>query len=547
MGILSRLIHIQMIYYLILLCSVTLSDDIELTHTVNNNNIIELNSYYIINQIIFSKVDNNPYNYLLGIFEASNYSTFSDTLPIAIIKEEHVQNYNDIQINIDINVPSPYKYIRYIPPNTNNSEISNIRIFGHAFSDSEDLSQKKLFRPTNLPLMIINTENSKEITSLDYYINSSIIIINKNKMDLNTTAEIRLRGHSTSTRPKKPYKIKFTKKQKLLDIDGKYKKWAILANHYDISLIRNILAFKISEMIGLEFTPRCEPVDVIVNGNFKGNYFVCDQVEVKEGRVDIEEISDNDITGGYLLEIDQRATKEEKYFLTEKGLIGEIKYPDSDDITKEQENYIKKFLNKLEKNVYLGKLKYIDLYSFYRYFIIQEFCGDIDTVLSSFNVHKKKGDNKLYFGPVWDYDLSFDNDPRLIPTNNKRKFAFYYGSSAGSTRDFIITILKTKNVMKEINETWFELREDGLDYETLKNFIYEQKELLLESANLNMLKWYNSKIGQGKEDYSTSVEIVNSYIEQRFDSLTYLIKNYDISDILKINIYILLLFIVIMI
>ena len=48
------------------------------------------------------------------------------------------------------------------------------------------------------------------------------------------------------------------------------------------------------------------------------------------------------------------------------------------------------FLNKLEKNVYLGKLKYIDLYSFYRYFIIQEFCGDIDTVLSSFNVHKKK-------------------------------------------------------------------------------------------------------------------------------------------------------------
>ena len=336
-----------------------------------------------------------------------------------------------------------------------------------------------------------------------------------------------MRGHGTSAAAKKPYKIKFEKKQKLLDIDSKYRKWAILANYYDISLIRNILAFKISEMIGLEFTPRCEPVDVIVNGNFKGNYFVCDQVEVKEGRVDIEEISDNDITGGYLLEIDQRATKEEKYFLTEKGLIGEIKYPDSDDITKDQENYIKKFLNKLEKNVYLGKLKYIDLYSFYRYFIIQEFCGDIDTVLSSFNVHKKKGDNKLYFGPVWDYDLSFDNDPRLIPTNNKRKFAFYYGSSAGSTRDFIITILKTKNVMKEINETWFELREDGLDYETLKSFIYEQKELLLESANLNMLKWYNSKIGEGVKDYSDCLDIINDYIKTRFDSLPQLLNEFD--------------------
>ena len=88
-------------------------------------------------------------------------------------------------------------------------------------------------------------------------------------------------------------------------------------------------------MIGLKFTPRCELVDIIVNGNFRGNYFICDQVEVKEGRVDIEEISDNDISGGYLIEIDIRALEEEKFFLTNRGIIGEIKYPDSEDITKE--------------------------------------------------------------------------------------------------------------------------------------------------------------------------------------------------------------------
>jgi len=88
-------------------------------------------------------------------------------------------------------------------------------------------------------------------------------------------------------------------------------------------------------MIGLKFTPRCELVDIIVNGNFRGNYFICDQVEVKEGRVDIEEISDNDISGGYLIEIDIRALEEEKFFLTNRGTTGEIKYPDSEDITKE--------------------------------------------------------------------------------------------------------------------------------------------------------------------------------------------------------------------
>ena len=88
-------------------------------------------------------------------------------------------------------------------------------------------------------------------------------------------------------------------------------------------------------MIGLKFTPRCELVDIIVNGNFRRNYFICAQVEVKEGRVDIEEISDNDKSGGYLIEIDIRALEEEKFFLTNRGIIGEIKYPDSEDITKE--------------------------------------------------------------------------------------------------------------------------------------------------------------------------------------------------------------------
>jgi len=162
------------------------------------------------------------------------------------------------------------------------------------------------------------------------------------------------------------------KKQEILGLSGKYKKWVLLANYLDKSLIRTLLAFKISKIIGLEFTPRCEPVDLIMNGNFRGNYLICDQIEVKEGRVDIEEISeDDDETGGYLIEIDARAASEEKYFRINKGIFIEIKYPDSDDITQSQEQYIKQFMNILEKNVYNGNLTYIDLDSFYKYFLMQ--------------------------------------------------------------------------------------------------------------------------------------------------------------------------------
>ena len=123
-------------------------------------------------------------------------------MTITIIKEEHIQNINHNQINIAINIPNPYKYIRYIPPNQNEIKLDKIKIFGHEFSETEDLSNKKFFTITNLPLMIFNAENSIEPTSNEEYIISQIIIINDNEKELNETAKIRIRGHSTATLPK---------------------------------------------------------------------------------------------------------------------------------------------------------------------------------------------------------------------------------------------------------------------------------------------------------------------------------------------------------
>jgi hypothetical protein len=188
----------------------------------------------------------------------------------------------------------------------------------------------------------------------------------------------------------------------------------------------------------------------------------------------------------------------------------------------------------LEKNVYNGNLTYIDLDSFYKYFLMQEFCADIDIVFSSFYLTKRKGNDKLYFGPVWDYDRAFDNDDRLIPTNQKSKFVLYYGDSSGTTRQFIITILETKNIMSNINETWTILQENGLDSETLKVFIEEKKNLLSESGNLNNLRWYGSKIGNGKKDYFDYVDVIINYIEQRFDSFSKIINNYS-KDLIIYN------------
>ena len=279
-----------------------------------------------------------------------------------------------------------------------------------------------------------------------------------------------------------------------------------------------------------------------MNGSFRGNYYICDQLEIKKGRISIKIANDEkdpDITGGYLIEIDKRAIEEEKYFLTEKGLVGEIKEPDSDEITKEEENYIKLYMNKMEKNVYLGNFEYLDLHSFYRYFIMQEFCGDIDTVLSSFHLTKRRGDNKLYFGPVWDYDLSFDG-----VMNKKPLFAFYYGASAGTCRDFLKTILLKNNTMSNINKTWNELKESVLNFTHLSKYITQETNKILVSAKLNYYKWFGSSIENAESEYKNNVSAVTDYVKQRFDILTYLINNYDFSDVeLKINFRFLLILI----
>lgn len=152
--------HFLYIFFLSCLNFVICFDDIELDVSLNNG-IFELDSPYIINKIIGKKNKANKYssNDLLGIFEASNDIKFVDALPIAIIKEENIINdENPDEISININTPTPYKYIRYIPQHKLITEIKQIKILGHKFTDIEDLSEKKMFTVTNLPLIIINTE-----------------------------------------------------------------------------------------------------------------------------------------------------------------------------------------------------------------------------------------------------------------------------------------------------------------------------------------------------------------------------------------------------
>ena len=370
----------------------------ELKEYEMNNNIIRLESNFFVTQISWTKTEDYELNFLLGVFEGSNEPSFIDGIPIAIIKkhgEFNVINY------IDVNSPISFKYIRYVSPNKNNTDISPIKIYGYQNSTNKsisqkDLTEKKCFQVTNLPLISIHTENSIE-PRREGDINCRITIVNEGKIELSENAQIKIRGRTTSIiPPKKSYRIKFSTKQKIFNFKGKAKKWTLLANYFDRSLLRNNLAFKIGQLMGFKYTPRCLPVDVIVNGNFRGNYYICDKIEIGKNRINITkmemtDINEPNITGGYLLQIDALSgyDRSPNNFKTEKGITGTIIYPEEDEITSEQLTYIKYKLNKLEDEIYNGILDSVDLDSYSKYFLVEEFSGDPDHVWSSFYFTKE--------------------------------------------------------------------------------------------------------------------------------------------------------------
>ena len=115
------------------------------------------------------------------------------------------------------------------------------------------------------------------------------------------------------------------------------KKWTLIPNMYDKSLLRNILCYKMSHIIGLKFSPSCRFVDFILNGNYRGNYMICDKVEVKKDRIDITRMDETcveepEISGGYLLQGAGARFYRSETFKTAKGITLAYEYPSVDDI-----------------------------------------------------------------------------------------------------------------------------------------------------------------------------------------------------------------------
>jgi spore coat protein CotH len=273
---------------------------------------------------------------------------------------------------------------------------------------------------TGLPILYLTTTGP--IVSKDDYVNGKLVIdpnLSYAQSKLTIPLKIKGRGNSTwSNFPKKPYKMKFESKADMLGMPAA-KAWVLLANYDDKTLMRTRIAFEFARRIKSDFAPQSRFVEVVLNGDFVGNYLLTSQVEVGENRVNIKELtsantSTTDITGGYLLELDQRMD-EPVWFKTKKKLPFTVKEPE--EITAKQLAYIKDYMQKTETALFAanaadpkeGYAKYINSDSFINWFFVNEYVKNQDSRdFSSIYYYKDRG-GKLGMGPVWDFDLSLGN------------------------------------------------------------------------------------------------------------------------------------------
>ena len=505
---------------------------------------LDLGEKYIIEKVGYAPRNSQPDRVQLAIIEGANKSDFSDAIPIHIITTSGVER----QMNYaEINCSRGFRYVRYVTPHDARCNLAELAFYGSK-GEGDDT---QFYQLTNLPTVVINTKDAANISSKETEVASTVYVISENGTKFHYAEETgaRGRGNASWDFDKKPYRLKFDKKVQLLDAPAKAKKWTLISNHSDKSLMRNILAFEISRRVGAKYTPYCHPVDVIVNGEYKGCYQLCDQIEINKDRVNITEMEPEDISGealsgGYLFEIDAYAYNEPSHsiFYSGKSIPVTIKSPDDDDIVSEQkqyiENYFKRFENILFSNDFTneeyGYRTMFDTESFIKHFIVGEISGNTDTYWSTY-MYKERGDDKIYTGPVWDFDIAFENDLRTHPISQYNDFVYATGDSSAAGGDnmkkFVSRIIKEDPVANaQLKQMWNELRENGtLSEAALTAFIDETEALLNESQELNFKRWkiLNKKFHQNFQalgTYEAEVGTVRDYINERLGRLDELIN-----------------------
>lgn len=396
-------------------------------------------------------------------------------------------------------------------------------------SSAQDYPQK-----SNLPTVYIETENHQSITSKETYLKATLRYVDADGEKYFDALGIRGRGNSTWKLSKKPYRIKFDKKQEFLGPEhAKAKSWTLLANYADKSLMRNALAACLGDFAGQPFTAAAQFVDLVLNGKYVGNYQISDQVEVRGKRVDIFEqedpmTDDSNITGGYLLEIDGFADSEPCKFTSSRGVKITVKSPDDEIIDQRQVSYIKNYIQSFENALFsadftnpeTGYRRFVDENTLVSWYVASEMTANPDAFWSTY-IYKNQDDPKIYWGPLWDYDIAFNNCNRK--GDMTRRMVLKDGFGSDLTGVWVRRMWEDPWFVNAVNEKWVSMVSKGLEAHLI-DFIDAKETELKASQALDGKIWpINVRVYDEYKlfsTYSATVDFLRKFVRERISYLT---------------------------
>ena len=377
---------------------------------------------------------------------------------------------------------------------------------------------------------------------------------------------IKGRGNTSYTEfDKKPYQIKLTQDAPFLDMESG-KKWVFVSNSADSSLIRNALSRSLAGHLNLPQSEEGTFVDLYVNKEYVGNYYVVEKIEIQENRLllsDLQKATEHenetedlstyetawtdttkakqipndpeDITGGYLIErdFDNRFLKEveinESYFITEAKECFIVRDPEY--TSEAQIAYIDSYVQSVENAILsaegidgtTGKSyqDLIDVDSFVRKYLLEEVTANYDGGVASSYFYKDSDtiDGRLYAGPVWDYDVSWGNSPAYLGQISTSPERLSRLASHSDSSVWFQSLYHKPEVYEKIVSCY---AQEISPYLTLlaDEILPMLDEITAASAAMDQVRWEDQYARNGYSgDRSEQITFITNYIKARKDFL----------------------------
>lgn len=217
--------------------------------------------------------------------------------------------------------------------------------------------------------------------------------------------KLEIRGNTTAGRPKKPYNIKLKKKAALLGLKSA-KKFCLLANALDESSLRNWIGLQAAQAIDMDYHLGCNFVNLYINHSYKGLYLITEKRDASKIGLGLSEKD-------FFIETNVREFEyeEDAGFLSYNGQLCNIKYPDKP--SKQQIEEVKAQYDTLlqmltsQQNTIKNLSSHFDLRSIADYYLISELLMNFDGVIRSVFLYQRN--EKMYCGPVWDFDQAINS------------------------------------------------------------------------------------------------------------------------------------------